>query len=95
MDGITDSMDMKFAQAPGDGEGQGSLACGSPWGHRESDATEWLNNKDPEGFPGRVSCSDLDSKTCPPAAGWGVEGRGTGRDKMRLIAQGSDGGSRN
>ena len=31
-------------QAPGDGEGQGSLACCSPWGHKESDKTEQLNN---------------------------------------------------
>ena len=31
-------------QAPGDGEGQGSLACCSPWGHQESDMTEGLNN---------------------------------------------------
>ena len=29
-------------QAPGDGEGQGSLACCNPWGHKESDMTEWL-----------------------------------------------------
>ena len=29
---------------PGDGEGQGGLACCSPWGHKESDTTEWLNN---------------------------------------------------
>ena len=28
----------EFEQAPGDG--QGSLACCSPWGHKESDATE-------------------------------------------------------
>ena len=28
----------------GDGEGQGSLACCSPWGHKESDVTKWLNN---------------------------------------------------
>ena len=27
----------EFEQAPGDGEGQGSLACFSPWGHKESD----------------------------------------------------------
>ena len=27
----------EFEQAPGDGEGQGSLLCCSPWGHRESD----------------------------------------------------------
>ena len=29
----------EFEQAPGDGEGQGSLACCSPWGHRESEMT--------------------------------------------------------
>ena len=32
-------------QAPGDGEGQGSLACFSPGGRKESDTTERLNNK--------------------------------------------------
>ena len=30
----------KFEQALGDGEGQGSLACCSPWGCKESDTTE-------------------------------------------------------
>ena len=25
-------------------DGQGSLACCSPWGHKESDTTEQLNN---------------------------------------------------
>ena len=34
----------EFEQAPGDGEGQGNLACCSPWGNKESDTTEWLNN---------------------------------------------------
>ena len=34
----------EFKQAPGDGEGQGSLACCSPWGHSESDTTGRLNN---------------------------------------------------
>ena len=34
----------EFEQTPGDAEGQGSLACRSPWGHRESDMTEWLSN---------------------------------------------------
>ena len=33
----------EFAQAPGDGEGQGGLACCSPWGHKELDTTERLN----------------------------------------------------
>ena len=27
----------EFEQTPGDSEGQGSLACRSPWGHEESD----------------------------------------------------------
>ena len=34
----------QFEQTPGDGEGQRSLVCCSPWGHKESDMTEWLNN---------------------------------------------------
>ena len=31
-------------KTPGNGEGQGSLVCFSPWSHKESDRTEWLNN---------------------------------------------------
>ena len=31
-----------FEQAPGVGDVQGSLACCSPWGRKESDMTEWL-----------------------------------------------------
>ena len=34
-----------FEQVLGDGKGQESLACCSPWGHKESDTTERLNNK--------------------------------------------------
>ena len=34
----------EFEQTPGDSEGQGSLACCSPWGGKDSDMTEWLNN---------------------------------------------------
>ena len=30
----------EFEQAPGDDEGQGSLACCCPWGCKESDRTE-------------------------------------------------------
>ena len=29
----------KSEQIPGDGEGQGSLVCCTPWGHKESDTT--------------------------------------------------------
>ena len=34
----------EFEQIPRDGEEQGSLVHYSPWGHQESDKTEWLNN---------------------------------------------------
>ena len=43
LDGITNGHE--FAQAPGDKEGQGSLACCSPWGCKELDMTERWNNK--------------------------------------------------
>ena len=36
----------EFEQAPGVGDGQGSLVCCSPWGHKESDTTERLNGTD-------------------------------------------------
>ena len=50
----------EFEQALGAGDGQGSLACCSPWGCKESDTTarpnwtEWFksNLKDQRGFPG-------------------------------------------
>ena len=34
----------EFEQAWRDGEGQGSLVCCSPWGFKELDVTEWLND---------------------------------------------------
>ena len=37
----------EFEQAPGVGDGQGSLACCSPWGRKESDVTEQLNWTEP------------------------------------------------
>ena len=44
----------EFEQSPGDSEG--SLACCSPWGHKESDMTEQLinSNKMPGILPGMV-----------------------------------------
>ena len=35
-------------QTPGDSEGQRSLACCRPWGCKESNTTERLNNKSRE-----------------------------------------------
>ena len=34
----------KFERSLGDGEGRQRLVCFSPWGHKESDMTERLNN---------------------------------------------------
>ena len=43
LDGSTDRMDMSLNRVLRVGDGQGSLACCSPQGHRESDTTEQLN----------------------------------------------------
>ena len=40
LDGITDSIEHEFEQDLGEKD----LVCCSPWGHKESDTTEWLNN---------------------------------------------------
>ena len=47
----------EFEQAPGVGDGQGSLACCSPWGHKELDMPERLNNNNK--FFLDVSCTRL------------------------------------
>jgi len=36
------SIKHEFEQAPGVGDGQGSLVCCSPWGHKESDTSNWM-----------------------------------------------------
>ena len=33
----------EFELTPGDGDGQGGLACCNSWGRKELDTTEWLN----------------------------------------------------
>ena len=44
LDGITDSVDMSLSKLQElVGDGQGGLACCSPWGCKESDMTEQLN----------------------------------------------------
>ena len=40
LDGITNLMDMTLSKLQELSEGQGGLACCSPWGHKESDMTE-------------------------------------------------------
>ena len=47
LDGIINSMNIikldEFGQTLGVGHKQGSMACYSPWGHKELNMTEWLN----------------------------------------------------
>ena len=45
----------EFEQSPGVGDGQGSLMCYSPWGHKESDMTERMNNDNRLSFPSLYS----------------------------------------
>ena len=45
VDGIINSVDMSLSKFWDIAEGQGSLTCCSPWGCKESDMTEQLNNK--------------------------------------------------
>ena len=42
----------EFEQALGVGDGQGNLAGCSPWGHKESDMTELLNERTLQGCKG-------------------------------------------
>ena len=53
LDGIIDSMDMNLSNLWEMREGQGSLACCSPWSHKELDVTERPNNNRgmKKGFP--------------------------------------------
>ena len=62
----------EFEQPSGDSEGQGSLACCSPWGCKESDMTERLNWTEPRPpcpspTPGVHSDSRPSSQWCHPA----------------------------
>ena len=43
----------EFEQASGGGEGQERFTCFSPWGHKESDTTEQLNNNHHRKWIGR------------------------------------------
>ena len=36
----------EFEQTPGDGKGQRSLVCCSPWGRKELDTTEWTTRRE-------------------------------------------------
>ena len=44
LDGVIDSMEMSLSKLRELGDGQGGLACCSPWGHTESDTPERLTD---------------------------------------------------
>ena len=50
----------EFEQAPGVGDRQRSLACCSPWGHKELDTTEQLNRTE---LPIRYTLNGLLNRT--------------------------------
>ena len=71
LDGITDSMDMSFSKLREFDDGQGSLACCSPWGRKESDTTELLNWTElctffwqSTGFSGDTAVKKLPANQC-------------------------------
>ena len=48
----------EFEQTPEVGERQGSLVCCSPWGHNESDMTEWLKNNSNNKINSALPCPE-------------------------------------
>ena len=72
----------EFKQAPGGGEGQRSLVCCSPWGLKESDTTERLNNNlrernySGEGNKGGIHAGE----SCPHSGGKAASASGHGSD---------------
>ena len=56
----------EFEQALGGGEGQEDLVCCSPWGHKESDTTEQLNNNNTQ----LMDQGTIGMKALKPDTGW-------------------------
>ena len=57
LNGIIESLDMSLGKLQEISEGQGSLACCSPWGCKESNMIQWLNNKNLEKMGDFFDCS--------------------------------------
>ena len=68
----------EFEQALGDGDGQGNLACCSPWDCKESDMTEQLNRTEPSKYES-VSHPGFDlhflEAERPSTPGWQISSR--------------------
>ena len=55
----------ELEQILGDGEGQGSLAACSPWGHKEPDPTEPLNHSNKAHVAGSLDSETIRSVLAP------------------------------
>ena len=73
----------EFEQALGVGYGQGSLACFSPWGCKESDMTEWLNWTD---MKTHAVAQSTEAHRCAPGfwCTWAAVGTQRGSGEMHL-----------
>ena len=97
----------EFEQALGVGDGQGGLACCSPWGCRESDVTEELNNNEGRMCRGKTKSTKTQrrkSAWCVPTParrpvwpGWGRMGRlrETGSERWVVGGRGRSSSSQN
>ena len=60
----------EFEQTPRNGEGQGSLAYCSPWGHKESKATQPLNNSNNGTFQMWSKLACMPGRSAPKSLAW-------------------------
>ena len=80
-------------QTPGNGEGQGSLACCSPWSRKKSDTIEWLNSNNQFSIRVKsVSCSVMSDSLWPhelwparPLCPWNSPVKNTGVSSHSLL----------
>ena len=59
LDSVTPLSGQELEQTPGDGGGQGSLACCRPWGYKESDMAQQLNNYKKEQEDQKVASTSI------------------------------------